>query len=298
MAIGPLECRAMRTRPFLTVAVALAGIAACAAAKTLSGPGVLYEGDSPFNHLVVEQDSQGVRRLLFEKNGAVQSAIKPEAPLDLELPYARAAMLSLVAVSAPKKVLIIGLGGGAMPMFLRTLYPEVEIEVVDIDPEVVKVAKKFFAFKEDKKLKATVADGRGYVEKAKGGWDLVFLDAYGKGEIPRHLATLEFLKTLKSKLAPGGLVVGNVWEPDSNPLYAPMVRTYQEAFTELCAFTVLSSGNRIFFAGKPMPAGDKLVDAAAAISSQHKLPFELSLYAHTGCLHDDVSGAELMKDKK
>jgi len=268
-------------------------VLSCAAA---SGPGVLYEGDSPFNHLIVAQDAQGVRRLYFEKDGAVQSAIKPGATLELELPYARAAMLALAVHPNPKRILIIGLGGGAMPMFLRALHADAEIEVVDIDPDVVKVASKYFGFREDARLKAHVADGRAFVEKSKGNYDLIFLDAYGKGEIPRHLATLEFLKNVRGKLAPGGLVVGNVWEPASNPLYGPMTHTYAEAYPDFCVLSVPSSGNRIFFANQALPMKEKLAELAAAISAKRKLPFEMSMYARGGCVRDVDAEAPLLTD--
>ena len=183
-----------------------------------------------------------------------------------------------------------------MPMFLRSLYPDLDIDVVDIDPDVVKVATRYFGFKEDKHLHAHVADGRAFVEGQKGGWDVIFLDAYGKGEIPRHLATLEFLKNARGKLAPGGLVAGNVWEPDSNPLYAPMVRTYAKAFEAFCVVTVPGSGNRIFFAERAMPVTEKLVEKAAAISAERKLPFEMSLYARGGCVRDVDESAALILD--
>ncbi|MBI5549294.1 MAG: fused MFS/spermidine synthase [Deltaproteobacteria bacterium] len=282
----------MRSRIMLPVLVS-AAIAVIAAAR---GPGLVYEGDSPYNHLIVEEDAKGVRKLLFEKNGAVQSAIKPGEPLALELPYTRAAMLALALVPSPKKVLNIGLGGGAMPMFLRKLHPETVIEVVELDPGVVKVAKGYFGFKEDSRMKVHVADGRGWTEAASGGWDLVFLDAYGKGEIPRHLATLEFLRCVRAKLAKGGLVDGIVWEPVSIPLDAEMVRTYREAFIDLCVTMVPSSGNRIFFAGRVMPVVDQWVASAAELSARSKLPFELSMYARAGCLREDDVEAPLLRD--
>jgi spermidine synthase len=283
----------MRLRYLVLASLAALALGAAAASK----PGVLYEADSTFNHIIVSQDALGVRRLYFEKDGAVQSAIKPGEPLDLELPYSRAAMIALTAQAKPKRVLIIGLGGGAMPMFLRKLYPDAEIEVVDIDPDVAKVATRYFGFKEDAHLKAHVADGRAYVDKGQGNWDLVFLDAYGKGAIPRHLATAEFLKMVKGKLAPGGLVVGNVWDPSYNPLYASMVRTYAETWQDFCVINVLNSGNRIFFAGKAMAAPtEKLVEKAAAISKDNKLSFELSTYASVGCKHEVDATAPLLLD--
>ena len=283
----------MRSRFFLIPAALSALVVACAAAL---GPGILYEADSPYNHLIVEQDVLGVRSLSFEKAGATQTAVKPGVPLDLILPYSRTAMLSLAMVDPPKKVLIVGLGGGAMPMFLRKLHPEAQIEVFELDPDVVKVARKYFGFAEDKKLKASVGDGRALIEAAPGGWDLVFLDAYGKGSIPRHLATVEFLKMLRGKLAPGALVVGNVWEPASNPLYESMARTYGEVFETLCVKTVPNSGNRIFFAQRAVPSDS--VERARKMAQKAKLPFDLVPYAEVECLPPPEAGAPLLVDQK
>jgi spermidine synthase len=288
---------AMRTRALICILVA-AAVAAVAALASGAGNGVLYEGDSRYNHIVVEQDANGVRRLYFEKGGATQSAIRPGEPLDLELVYSRAAMLSLTVVPAPKKVLIVGLGGGAMPMFLRTLFPTLEIEVVELDPKVVEVATRYFGFRQDAHLKAYTGDGRAWIEAAKGGWDVVYLDAYGKGEIPRHLATLEFLEHVKAKLAPGGLVVGNVWEPASNPLYERMVRTYAQVFPDFCVVRIAGSGNRIFFANRVIPPPDKLIDLSTALSRERKLPFELSIYAQPGCVHDEAAAEQPLTDPK
>lgn len=284
----------MSSRYFLIPAALSVIVVACAAAK---GPGILYEADSPYNHLIVEQDLRGVRSLYFEKAGATQTAIKPGAPLDLILPYSRSAMLALsVLDAAPKKVLVLGLGGGSMPMFLRKLHPDAEIEVAELDPDVVKVAKKYFGYAEDKKLKSSVGDGRAIIEAAKGGWDLVFLDAYGKGAIPKHLATVEFLKMLKGKLAPGALVVGNVWEPASNPLYDRMERTYTEVFEKLCVKTVPNSGNRIFFAGHAMP--EDLPARAQKLAEKIKLPYDVGPYAEVDCLPAPEPGAALLVDEK
>eukprot|EP00656_Telonema_subtile_P046015 TRINITY_DN52314_c0_g1_i1.p1 TRINITY_DN52314_c0_g1~~TRINITY_DN52314_c0_g1_i1.p1 ORF type:complete len:164 (+),score=62.85 TRINITY_DN52314_c0_g1_i1:148-639(+) len=42
------------------------------------------------------------------------------------------------------KALVIGLGGGVLPRFLVKSFPEASVEVVELDPVVVKVAEKHF----------------------------------------------------------------------------------------------------------------------------------------------------------
>lgn len=238
---------------------------------------ILYEGKSAFNTIVVTEDEGGLRTLLFEKDGARQSVVKPGDPDHIELPYARAAMTALALSEDPRRVLVVGLGGGTIPMFLRKHYPLAAIDVVDIDPEVVRLAKKFFGFREDARMRAHTADGRRFIEQSRQPYDIIFLDAFGPDSIPRHLATLEFLQSVRRALTPRGLVAGNVWSRGTNRQYDDMVRTYQEAFSELYIIRVEGAGNRILLG---LPRAERvtrndLSKRAAAVSKRHGFRFDL-----------------------
>jgi len=209
---------------------------------------VLYEKKSPYNTIVVKEDDRGLRTLLFERNGVRQSVVKVGDPDHLELPYTRTMLVGLALVEQPKRMLIVGLGGGTIPQFLYKHYPKTTIDAVDIDPDVVDVAKKFFGFREDATLHAHVDDGRRFIESCREPYDIIFLDAFGAEDIPYHLATQEFLKAVRQALSPGGVVVGNVWSRSSNPLYDSMVRTYQSVFDELYILDVEGAGNKILIA--------------------------------------------------
>lgn len=201
---------------------------------------VLFKSDSLHNHILVDQDVAGVRRLLFETGGAVQGSSAGMAYID----GAVACMEAPRAV--PQHVLVIGLGVGAFPARVRELYPEAEIAVVEIDPVVVNVAEKFFGFKETpSKLKVYVADGRAWLEASPDRfWDCIFLDAYDKRGIPEHMATAEFLRCVKEKLARGGQAIGNVWRTTGPN--AEIGRAYAEVFPEV---RVLEAGENQIFVG-------------------------------------------------
>jgi spermidine synthase len=130
----------------------------------------------------------------LEKDGARQSVVKVGDPDHIELPYARARPVGLALVEEPKRVLIVGLGGGTIPGFLHKRYPKTATDAVDIDPDVVEVAKRFFGLHEDWTRRAHVADGRRFIEQCRSRYDLIFLDAFGAENIPYHLATREFLQ--------------------------------------------------------------------------------------------------------
>jgi len=285
-------------KPIIPLAVALGCVTCLLAALALArAPRVVHQERSEFNQILV-QDEAGLRTLSFEENGAIQSAVRLGKPLQLELAYTRSAMVGLAAVPEPKRAMVVGLGGGAMPMFLRTLYPKLAVDAVDLDPAVVKVAKQFFDFREDETLKAHVGDGRAFVEGAKGEYDLIFLDAFGRDSIPRHLATLEFMQEIQRQLAPGGLVVGNVWSPRWNALYFQMRQTYTEAFGTVCILTVPEAGNRIFLArrdGHPL-SSEELAKSAADLVKAKGIPFDLAALARQGCL-DDAREAAVLHDE-
>ncbi len=292
----------MKTRIFFPlVVVALATVTLWA--FVAPGQKVLYDKESPYNNIVVTEDDDGLRTLWFEKNGVRQSVVKPGDPDHIELPYARAMVVGLAVVERPERILIVGLGGGTIPSFLHKHYPKATIDVVDIDPDVVKVAKKYFGFREDAKMHAHVADGRKFIEQCKKPYDLIFLDAYGYDNIPYTLATREFLQAVRRATKPGGVVLGNVWSSSINELHDSMVRTYQDTFDELYIIDVRGAGNEIFLA---MPRKGKIEEEdlarrAAAVSKQRRFPFDLGqivTYGYEYIDEENTDGRVLLdKDK-
>ncbi len=217
-------------------------------ASSRSYPRTLYDRPSTFNNILVLEDESGLRTLYFEPGGARQSVSKPGDPDHLELAYAKTMLGGLALCEEPRRMLIVGLGGGTIPKFLHKYYPQSVIDVVDIDPDVVKVARKFFEFHEDAKLRAFVNDGRKFIEDRPGLYDIIFLDAFGADRIPYHLATREFLQAVKKALTPRGVVLGNIWKRSHNSLYDSMMRTYLDVFDEVHFMDVPVAVNAILAA--------------------------------------------------
>src|SRR5712691_2741722 len=248
---------------------------------------VIYEKASPYNTIIVTEDPKGMRTLLFERGGGRQSVVKPGDPDHLELPYARVALAGLALCEEPRRILVVGLGGGSLPMFLRKHYPVAEIDVAEIDPGVVNVAKQFFGFREDERTRADVGDGRQFIENVRQGYDIIFLDAFGARDVPKHLTTREFLLAVRRALVTSGVVVSNVWRPASNPLYDAMARTYQEAFEELFILDVPGDVNSIFLAlprRQPLGQGE-LALLARKISTAKGFRFDLGELVEYGFRH-------------
>lgn len=289
-----------RTRICVGLAVCLVCVAAGAAVPRGK---VLFEGKSEFNGSVkVVEDAEGLRTLTFGDDDTDQSTVKLGDPDHLELRYTRVMPVALAAVEKPKRILIIGLGGGSIPNFLHKHYPDTHIDVVDIDPVVVEVAKKYFGFREDKTLRVHVADGRAFIEKCKEPYDVIFLDAYGPTDIPYALATREFLQAVRRAVTVKGVVVTNLWTRDSNSLYDSMVRTYISVFDEVHVVDIRNSGNVILLAlpHQPKLTKDTLARQASKLSREKNLPFNLGRLVKYGCRPPDAKekSAPILLDMK
>ena len=241
---------------------------------------LLYDHKSPFNHIQVRRQADGLVSLIFADSAhpATQTALYPDRPHELILPYTRALASSVLFQLQPKRVLVIGLGGGALPAFLRRHFPDTQITAVELDPKVIEVARQFFAFKDDDHLKAIEGDGRKFIETAQETYDLILLDAYGPDSIPRALATREFLEAVKKRLATGGVVASNIPGPDNNDLYDRMVRTYEEVFPELHVIRAPEPSVQQTLIALPEKIGlrkDDLVKRAQSLSEKVRLNFDL-----------------------
>ena len=264
---------------------ALCALAAAYLLLGCAGPGVLYEEVSPSGTLYVTQEADGLRTLRFEKNGARQSVVDPEDPGHLEMPYMRVALAGLALCEQPRRILVVGLGGGALPSFLRVHYPDAAIDAVEIDPQVLDVAKRLFGFREDARMRAYVGDGREFIEKAReSSYDVIVLDAFGAHSVPRRLTTLEFLQAVRRALAPGGVAIGNQWKRPQNPLYDAAVRTYREAFDQVIVLDVEGYANEVLLAlPRADPVGrDELVERAHRLAAEKRFRFDLGALVEAG----------------
>ena len=219
-------------KPGITVlcaAVLLAGMIWHARTQAAES-GLILEEDSFYNHIRLAED--GIQRYMDFEN-LRQSAMLLKDPWELRLRYTRFLSLALALQPDPKRVLILGLGGGSFPKRLHRDFPDVVVDVADIDPEVIAIAKRYFQVPEDTRLHLFAKDGRRFVQEATDTYDLVFLDAYNSDTIPFHLTTREFYREIKAHLAPGGVVVSNIIGTLRGPqsaFFRSMYRTLSEVF--------------------------------------------------------------------
>jgi spermidine synthase len=260
---------------WLAVAL-LCGAALFGYAVLSARPHVVFEGESSFGRVSVQERSDGLRALYTGDSSARQSALYPGRPGHLELAYTRVAMMGLAFAPPEGRLLFVGLGGGSMPMYARHVMPDIWIDAVEIDPLIVDVARQYFGFREDARMTARAADGRAFIEAAApASYDVVFLDAFSADGIPFALTTTEFLTAVRSSLAAGGVVVSNVWS--SNTLYESMLATYVAAFEEVQLIGVGGRSQKIVVAGDGRRRLDRgiVLDAVLALSQRVDLGFDM-----------------------
>ncbi len=201
----------------------------------------IFEKDTFYHRIRVEEDSEA-RYLYFDRT--LQSAMNLNDPNSLRLRYPRFTSLGLTLKPDPKRVLIIGLGGGSIAKKYNHEFPSMELDVAEIDPEVIQVAKKYFYFQEGKNVRVHAQDGRLFLMRVPRRYDIILLDAYYADAVPFHLTTREFFQIADSKLTSKGAVVvnliGSVIGPRSK-IVRSMIKTLKGIFPQLYIFPTLGA---------------------------------------------------------
>ena len=274
--------------------LALAASASLPATRpALAAERLLLERRSRHGAVYVHEDDAGLRTLRFEPGGARQSVVRPGDPDHLELAYVRAMPVAFAYAPQASRALLVGLGGGSMAMLLRHRVPALRTEVVEIDPVVVEVARSLFGLLEDERLRVHVDDGRRFVERTPGRWDVVVLDAYDARSVPRRLATVEFLRAVRRSLAPGGVALANLWSSPGNAQYGAMVRGWRETFESVAVLELAGVSNRwvIGLPGSPAPTVAEVVARSAEIGARMALRHDLAAIVRAGLRPVGADGA-------
>jgi len=213
---------------------------------------VIHNERSLYRNILVE-DEGDLRCLKFnvKSTKTQQSCYSKSQPQQLVFNYTKLMMASLLFNVEPKRILIIGLGGGTMSNTLAQLYPQSQIDNVEIDPAVIKVARDYFGFHENDNIKTFTQDGRIFIKRAllkNQRYDWIILDAFNGDYIPEHLLTKEFLQEAKALLSDNGILSSNTFS--QSKLYAHESATYKAVFGDFYQVSNRVNANRIIITSK------------------------------------------------
>ncbi len=125
-----------------------------------------------------------------------------------------------------ERVAILGNAAGTTARALGVYYPDAEIDGVELDPAVSRVGRRYFGLEDNPRLTVHDADARPFLRRTDSRYDLIVVDAYHQPYVPFYLATREFFRLVRERLAPGGIVALNVAAvPDDERLVRAIGRT-------------------------------------------------------------------------
>jgi spermidine synthase len=207
---------------------------------------------SEYSRMKIRRVGQ-VRTLWFVRDNGdevVESMVDMERPHDLLVDYTKYMFTSYLLRPKQEKVLIVGLGGGAMIHFLKHYDPKVKVDVVEIDPAVVKVADKYFGVRSGGNVNIVTKDAFDYLKKTDARYDVIYMDAFlkpaaGKTNptgVPLHLMTIKFYKEVQTKLQPDGMVVFNI---NPHETVGEEIKNIREAFPQTYVFQLPNFGGNV-----------------------------------------------------
>jgi spermidine synthase len=221
--------------------------------------------------VVTEDDSRRCLRFGEQPGALAQSCQWLAHPDHLAFEYTRTMVAVLLLWQpTPRSALLIGVGGGSILRALAQVRPAMQVDAVDIDAGVLRIAGEYFGLVAGPRLRLHVADGRDFVAaaRARGAtYDAVLLDAFDAEGIPPALFSAAFLRDVRGLLTPGGVFLANTFAASATQAREAAVA--QDAFGRLHEVRVgAGGGNRLFVAAAQPSALPDAAQLMAALPAQ------------------------------
>lgn len=178
--------------------------------------------------------------------GVSQSAMVTRDPDRLLIDYTRTMLGALVLVPRPRTIGMIGLGGGSQAKYCYRHLPEARIEVVENNPHVLSLRRKFRVPDDDARFQVVLDEGARFLHGRRGHFDLLLVDGYDDTGIPDVLSTQAFYDDCRASLAEGGAAAFNLYCADA----AVHVERLRNAFGDANVVVIeeLRQSNRVAIA--------------------------------------------------
>lgn len=166
---------------------------------------VLFRGSSKYSSSIEVVESFGNQKLLV--NGIVQTGTYPQLLFGEGIKK-----LALWHSGVFRNILVLGIGGGDIFRILHRLYPNVHVTGVDIDAEILRVAKEFFHIHEIPNTRYVISDANAFLRREKSKqscFDSVIIDIYVGNVVPDFILLASFFRNVQRVLRPNGSVMFN-----------------------------------------------------------------------------------------
>lgn len=234
---------------------------------------LLESRESVYNNIYIRESGDLVI-MQFGKNRRYWTESVYDRTDDRVLPvtYTRYMTVALVYPENLTSILEIGLGGGRTAAYLNLHMPQMPILSVELDPDVVELAEKYFAVKPSETFRIQTRDGRIHMVRDRSTHDVIMVDAYRGPFVPFHMLTREFYLTAKRRLKPGGILAQNI-EP-TTMLFDAAIATLASSFDVVELFPAGGNVVAIAYDG-PQIDGDTLAARAEALQAEYGFHYPL-----------------------
>jgi spermidine synthase len=163
----------------------------------------------------VEVSEQDGLRSLHLGSTTVQSTMRIHDPVELVLSYTRAMMGFLLFHPRPRRIAMIGLGGGSLAKFAYHRIPESQVLVVENSARVIAAARSYFDVPpDDDRFTVIHGDGAEHVREHPASCDVLMVDGFDGDAQVEALATESFYADARAALGREGVLVVNLWSSD------------------------------------------------------------------------------------
>jgi spermidine synthase len=201
------------------------------------------------------------RRTLEFVPGDIQSEMLLARPDALVLAYLRAMMCFVLFVPRPRRIVMVGLGGGSLAKFCHRHFPDTHITVIELRADVIALRDTFHVPPDSARFTIVQADAADWLAAHSGTADVLLVDGFDAAGLPPRLASAAFYADCRRLLAPGGMLVSNVFTYD--PRYRDVLAALDTVFQgRTCWFDKVAGNNRIVYALRPADPADPDHDAA------------------------------------
>lgn len=217
-------------------------------------------------------DHGDMRTLHFDER-YIQSAMRISRPDELLLSYTRAMMAFLLFQPQPRHILMIGLGGGSLAKYCYRHLPGSRITVVELDPAVIALRRLFHVPDDDARFQVVQADALDYLPALREPVDVILHDGYSADGLPAPLSSSALYRDCRALLAPGGVLVSNLWG-EEEALVPAMLRLHGAFDGQLWWCHAQNCLNRIVFSCKDFDAAEftaTLAKRAMRLDLRHEL---------------------------
>lgn len=177
--------------------------------KNHSNRQIIYESEGILGNLkIVDRtynNGKSYRELMINN---ITQTMMDKAEHDKSLwNYVDVLTYNIKSFAKGNKTLLLGLGGGTLYKQLKK--NNMDVDVVEIDPRIAKLAKKYFFV--DPALKVVIDDARHYIKTTAQQYDVIIYDLYNSETPPIHLMTREAFSEIKGLLTDNGILVVNFY---------------------------------------------------------------------------------------